>query len=62
MKLKVFSVILLFSISVFGQDTIKFNVLIDDKSIDDKKNQSFNKDIFEARINGLSNFFQKQIT
>ena len=42
MKLKVFSVILLFSISVFGQDTIKFNVLIDDKSIDYKKNQSFN--------------------
>ena len=42
MKLKVFSIILLFSVSVFGQDTIKFNVLIDDKSIDDKKNQSFN--------------------
>ena len=42
MKLKVFSIILLFSISVFGQDNIKFNVLIDDKSIDDKKNQSFN--------------------
>ena len=42
MKLKVFSLILFFSISVFGQDSIKFNVLIDDKSIDDKKNQSFN--------------------
>ena len=42
MKLKVFSIILLFSVSVFGQDNIKFNVLIDDKSIDDKKNQSFN--------------------
>ena len=41
MKLKVFSIIL-FSVSVFGQDNIKFNVLIDDKSIDDKKNQSFN--------------------
>ena len=42
-KLKVFSLILL-SISVLGQDRIKFNVLIDDKSIsvDDKNNQSFN--------------------
>ena len=42
MKLKVFSIILLFSVSVFGQDNMKFNVLIDDKSIDYKKNQSFN--------------------
>ena len=42
MKLKVFSIISLFSIIVFGQDSIKFNVLIDDKSIDDKENQSFN--------------------
>ena len=42
MKLKVFSIILLFSVSVFGQDNMKFIVLIDDKSIDYKKNQSFN--------------------
>ena len=37
-EIKVFSIIL-FSV-IFGQDNI--SVLIDDKSIDDKKNQSFN--------------------